>query len=77
MIRKYIWLFLIITLDEFSTISGLKLNNNKYSVIKLGELINRNVNFCQHKKIDLECENKTTLGIQYMLYDSRMWKLFK
>jgi len=55
---------LISTLNNFSNISGLKLNNNKCSVMTLGSLTHKNVKYCPKEKFEWNCEHAKVLGIE-------------
>ena len=56
---------LVEVLDNFSYISGLKLNSSKCTILKAGRLKHSNVVFCANKNF-LWCSDKTkTLGIVF------------
>ena len=50
-------------LDNFSNISGLKLNSSKCTVFKSGSLKNSNIKYCPNKKIHMEFRSRKGLGI--------------
>ena len=55
---------LISTIHNFSYISGIKINNNKCSVMALGSLIHKNVKYCPYEKFEWTCEHAPALGIK-------------
>ena len=63
--RKQSFETLIKTLDEFSCISGLKLNKNKCTVLRLGRLKNSTIQFCKEHKFNWTSKEATTLGITF------------
>ena len=54
---------LVTTIENFSKVSGLKLNKDKCTVLHLGSLRNTEVNFCKDKHFNWTSKKATTLGI--------------
>ncbi len=56
---------LIYIIDEFSKISGLKLNTRKCTVLRVGALKNTNTAFCSENNFTWTSGNAKTLGITF------------
>ena len=56
---------LIYTLDNFSYISGLKLNSSKCNVLRLGSLKNSNIKYHKNRKFEWSSDKAKALGITF------------
>ena len=56
---------LIYTLDNFSYVSGLKLNSSKCNVLRCGSLKNTNVILLKDKKFEWSSDKAKALGITF------------
>ena len=56
---------LIDVLDNFSFISGLKLNTSKCSVLRAGRLKQSNIKYCTDKNFSWDSDNAKTLGMVF------------
>jgi len=56
---------LVTTIEIFSNISGLKLNKENCTILKLGSLRYTGVNFCKNKHFYWTSNKATTLGITF------------
>ena len=45
---------LVRTLEKFGNISGLKLNINKCTILKIGNIKNKDIRYCTNKKIHMD-----------------------
>ena len=52
-------------LDNFSFISGLKLNASKCSILRAGRLKHSNIRYCTKKNFSWDADNAKTLGIVF------------
>ena len=52
---------LIDVLDNFSFISGLKLNEQKCNVLRIGSLKNKNIKYSEKKKLRLEYKTSQSI----------------
>ena len=57
---------LIATLDNFSKISGLRLNKNKCTVLRIGRMKFSNIIFCKKHNFSWTSESAKTLGITFL-----------
>ncbi len=63
---------LIKNLEEFATVSGLKLNKAKCNVLKIGALRNNNSRWCNDNKYIWSNDQASTLGITFTNDKSKM-----
>ena len=56
---------LINTMDNYSNVSGLKLNSSKCNVLRSGPLQNTNISYLKDRKFQWSSEKASALGIVF------------
>ena len=56
---------LITTLDNFSYVSGLKINSTKCNVLRIGSMRATNIEYLKHRNFNWKSEKAKVLGVTF------------